>query len=315
MIKFRVFVAVVLSVVASSQVAVGQNQPLGPRQQAAPQAQAYAPPGFPLDAAHQQWVDQILAFWEQHSAKIQRYQCDFNRWEYDPVFGPAPNPQTGQDVAKTYSTGEIKYESPDKGSFEVKTIQVYKATQADGQPTYVARDDVAKEHWVCNGKSIFEFDYKNKQLKETELPPSMQGRAIVDGPLPFLFGAEAEKIKQRYWIRGVTPPDVQGQYWLEAIPKTRADAANFLKVLVILDQQQFLPLAMRVFPPNFHERNNRTMTAYQFQNREVNASNITQNLLLWQRAFHDPPTPKGWQRVVNRHQPDVATNGQASQNR
>ena len=37
------------------------------------------------------------------------------------------------------------------------------------------------------------------------MPPELQGKAIVDGPLPFLFGADAQKLKQRYYLRIITP--------------------------------------------------------------------------------------------------------------
>ena len=33
----------------------------------------------------------------------------------------------------------------------------------------------------------------------------MRGEAIADGPIPFISGAKADKMKQRYWIRDITP--------------------------------------------------------------------------------------------------------------
>jgi hypothetical protein len=47
-----------------------------------------------------------------------------------------------------------------------------------------------------------------------------------------LFGAKAEKIKERYWVRAVHPPQgKEGQeYWIQAYPKRRQDAANFKMV-------------------------------------------------------------------------------------
>ena len=73
----------------------------------------------------------------------------------------------------------------------------------------------------------------------------MQGKAIVDGPLPFLFGAKADKIKARYWLRVITPSDAKGEYWLEAWPKSRYDSANFQRVEIILDEKDYLPKACR----------------------------------------------------------------------
>ena len=60
---------------------------------------------------------------------------------------------------------------------------------------WVKQTDAIGEHWVCDGKSVFEYRHDQKQLVERPIPPQLQGKAIVDGPLPFLFGAEAAKLK------------------------------------------------------------------------------------------------------------------------
>ena len=83
------------------------------------------------------------------------------------------------------------------------------------------------EHWVCNGTSIYEFRHGDRQLRETKLPPELRGKAISDGPLPFVFGAKADTLKKRYFMRLVTPPGVTDQIWLESLPRFQADAANF----------------------------------------------------------------------------------------
>ena len=41
--------------------------------------------------------------------------------------------------------------------------------------------------------------------------PEMQGQSIGDGPLPFLFGAKADTMKSRYWIREITPNRQHGR--------------------------------------------------------------------------------------------------------
>src|SRR5690606_37857906 len=104
------------------------------------------------------------------------------------------------------------------------------------------------EHWVCDGKSVFEYRHEQKQLVERPIPPSMQGQAIMDGPLPFLFGAERNKLMARYWLRVMG--ETNNEIWLEALPKDQRDAANFKSVKVILDRQQILPKAMEVNPPD-----------------------------------------------------------------
>jgi TIGR03009 family protein len=130
-----------------------------------------------------------------------------------------------------------------------------------------------------HGQSVFSHDPASKQQTQTVLPPEMRGKAIADGPLPFLFGADAEQIKQRYWIRPLPmPPDVKGEYWLEAFPKRREDAANYSKVHVIIDHKDFLPKGLVIFDRNFDPASNPARSTFTFEQRESNWSIALQQL-------------------------------------
>ena len=256
------------------------------------------PRPFPaLDEEHEQFLDQVLALWEERSQSVERYRCRFQRWEYDPIFGP-------RDTFKTYSEGVIKYAAPDKGLFRVDRIMEYAAPETPGaSPQFVQREGHLGEHWICDGESIYEHDHTNKQLIQRELPPSMRGKAIANGPLPFLFGADAQQIRQRYWIRPLpVPQDIEGEYWLEAYPKLRPDAANYKKVHVIIDHRDFLPKGLVIFDRNFDESRNPARTTFTFQNREVNWSLALNALKFWHREFYEPDVPAGWQKVVERYE-------------
>jgi TIGR03009 family protein len=259
------------------------------------------PPPFVLNAHEQQRVDQILNFWESRSAKVKTYQCRFTRWEYDFVFGPKdPN------HAKTRSYGVIKYAAPDKGMFLVETIGHFAPPERPGgQPTYPEKRVEHAEHWVCDGVSIFEFNAEKKQLIESRLPPELQGKAITDGPLPFLFGAKASQLKERYWIREMQPPPGSvNEYWLEAMPKTRRDTTNFQRVEVILDQKMFLPTGLQLFPPTYDPVHNPSRTSYQFEDRKVN--NLVDQVQGFMNSFVRPRVPDGWTKHVEVFQQPAA---------
>jgi TIGR03009 family protein len=260
-----------------------------------------APSWFPLPDDHAKYLDDILKYWEQKSDTVERYQCKFKRWEYDPVFGPKPGPD-GTDIPKSYSEGELHYKKPDKGNFHVKLSKVYVAPKAEGEKaTYEKQADEMNEHWVCDGMSVFEFDGRKKQLIERPLPAEMQGKSIADGPLPFLFGAKAATIKQRYWIRVITPESAKNEYWLEAHPKSRHDAANFKLVQVIIDEKDFLPKKLTVFAPNYDPRTNPAKTSYVFEEREVNWNEFLKKLVdPFARAFDKPTAPFGWTKIVEK---------------
>jgi len=261
----------------------------------APPAVASAP--FPpMTAQEQKFLDEVLGYWEQRSKAVERYRCTFRRWDYDPVFGP-------QNTFKTYSEGTIKYSAPDKGMYKVEKILHWSPPAQPGEkPNFVQRPDEAGEHWICDGLSVFEHDYKSKQLVQRELPPQMRGKAIADGPLPFLFGAEAAKVKQRYWIHPLpVPADVKGEYWLEAYPKWRQDAVNYQKVHVIIAQDDFLPKGLVIFDRNFNPVRNPARSTFTFESREVNWSVALQQLNIFNREFYEPKPPFGWKKVVEKY--------------
>lgn len=252
------------------------------------------PNWLPLSREHEQYIDKLLGYWEFKSKQIERYRSHFKRWQYDPVFGPRDQPYT-------YAQGRVEYSAPDKGLFKTESLLYYTHPAAAGEkPKYEARPGDQGDHWICDGQSIFEFDYKQKKLFQRELPPDMRGQTITDGPLPFLFGAEAAKLKARYWMRVITPDGATDEYWLEAVPKTHVDAGNFKKVEVIIAREDYLPKAIQIYPVTYDARENPAKTVFMFENREINFTDLN-DLNLFRRQFFNPATPLGWQKVVQKY--------------
>ena len=246
------------------------------------------PPGFKLSTVEQAYLDQVLQQWETQSDQIQTFSCDFTRLVYDPVFGPA-------DRHKNEEDGTLSYQKPDKGSFEIKKVRQWDAKEQK----YVPNSQAIGEHWVCDGEAIYEYKNEQRQLVVRPIPPEMRGKSIVDGPLPFLFGAEAAKLKRRYWMR-IDPRTQAGQIRLVAVPKFQADAANYRQVELLLDQKQMLPTAMQVHMPD----SSRTVYTFALGGAQVN-SRMT---ALWNQLFSSPRTPFGWKRIVE--QPQAAQTAQ-----
>jgi TIGR03009 family protein len=271
---------------APRQTTANPNAPQPPGQVNA-RAVAPPPPPFVLTPQEEAHLDEILILWEQQSSAIKTYKCEFARWEYGSFLGQRP-----EDVGKhrTKSQGELKYAAPDKGMFKVNSIELYDAKTGG----YVKGGPENLEHWVCNGKSIFEINHKEKTRTERPLPPEMQGAAISDGPLPFVFGAKAGRLKQRYWMKDITPKDEVGKtIWLEAFPRYQADAANFKKVEIIIGKD-FMPVAIKMFNPAFDPaRGNDSTTVFAFDNMSYNRA--------WDNLFGDfvePPMPFGYKKIV-----------------
>jgi TIGR03009 family protein len=278
-----------------------------PQQSAAPPAggpseerMVHGPPTWwPLRPDHETYLDEILDYWEYNTAKIQRYECKFTRWIYDPA-AVRPDPQTGELPAREISQGVIKYMTPASAMYKVDKVYGYVPPAEDQGSRYDELDaERFGEHWVCDGQSIFEFDYGQKLLKQIVLPPEAQGEAISKGPLPFLFRAKKDEIKERFWIRVITPEGKTGEYWLEAYPRTQEDAAHFKFIHIIIDQKEFLPKALILFKRTFSERSPARET-FAFEDRQVNLTwkNFLQGLNIWKRDFFAPAVPDGWKKVV-----------------
>ncbi len=241
-----------------------------------------AQPAMALSPEAAAALERLLAAWETRNASVTTWSCGFYKWEYN-AWSPADT--AGERLAFSESTGEIKYAAPDKGLFRVK-----ESKQWNGEnKRYETRVGEAGEHWVCNGTSIYEFRHSERQLRETKLPPEMQGKAISDGPLPFVFGAKAETLKKRYRMRIITPPGVADQIWLEAQPRMQADGANFSKVELILQARDLMPFAMQIYKPGGQDRD-----VYQFDPR----TNLIDKGLDMIRDFSRPMTPLGYTFIL-----------------
>ena len=220
--------------------------------------QPIMPEGFPLDAESQKWVDQLVQFWEQESEKVRAYKCNFKRWHYMPQFLNYRDPTTQKLAARMVTVGEIRFAKPDRGRYEVKDVFHFSAPQVEGQqPDYLKSEDEEtrkkeQEKWITDGKAIYEFDFINQRMNVLELPPEMQGAGIQNSPLPFVFGAKADDLNRRFWIRPMAPEGIpEGHYMIEAYPKTAADARSYSKVQIVLSQKPFLPVRVELFGVNF----------------------------------------------------------------
>lgn len=280
--------------------------PAQPQVGATVQAVGQAPPGFQLNALEQAMLDQVLDAWQVHSGKVNDFKCAFERWEYN-AFSPKVN---GQEAPLNKCTGELSYKKPDKGSFQITEVRTFKtnppaADQAPNAPLagdWVKQPTAIGEHWVCDGKSIFEYRHQDKQLVERPIPPQLQGQSIVDGPLPFLFGADAAKLKARYWLRIEQQPN-KDIIWITALPRFQAQAADYSKVEIMLDRTRLLPTAMQVHMPDGSRH------VYMFRLAEATVNN---KFAIFDGLFARPRVPLGWKHVVEQPQMAQAANPPAA---
>ena len=270
------------------------------------------PPGFPLPADEQQYIEQVLDYWQKTSDKVRHYKCEFLRYDYDTEFVNIRDSRTNQLYAHHQAFGEIRFASPDKARFE--TTKVYKFAgppkEQGGNATYEPLEGhsmwgrTINECWVCTGQSVFSFDFEQKARYEEKIPPKLQGN-VVESPLPFLFGAKEDDIMKRYWVRYIPKykADAQGQkklveneIWLDIYPKRVNDAQSYSKVELILSADDFMPLAIHMYAPNYNPaKNNYSSRYFIFQKRQVNGKWAL--LQGWANRFVEVNVPLTWRKV------------------
>ncbi|HLA84600.1 MAG TPA: hypothetical protein VJL29_07380 [Thermoguttaceae bacterium] len=262
--------------------AQGQPMVMPPAQGQAALAAPQAPPWWPPSAVQQQYVDDVLKAWEQRGNQVELFESKFVRRSFE------PDSLTGTIKLVCTDYGQLKYKKPDKGLYEVMD-------DGKGGPN---------EKWICDGRSIYVYDFVGKKLIEKPLPPQMQGKMLGEGPVPFIFGAKADKMKQQYWIRPLPAPQgVTNQIWLEAWPRTQEGKADFCRAIVILGAKDVLPIGVRRYKDNGQSRDRNGQTRqlsptydeYTFYETVVNPKD-------WLAVLKgDPFTPRmdrGWTKEI-----------------
>lgn len=258
-----------------------------------PQAQMGNAPFPQLEPNFQKYLDEVLGYWQQSTSKIDRFSCDFKRWEYNPTI--SNNPQEFYSA----SIGTIRYMKPDKGMYKIDEIQ-YRVVKPDGTVKYEATPGQFGDWWICDGEKVHEYDRTLKKVTKYPLPPNMRGTEVFNSPLPFVFGVEATKVKERFWVRPLPPPVGQDGkpnpdlILIEAYPKFAADAVNYHHVTIYLDRNEFLPHAIEIaltqWTPQAPHRE-----IFQFSNRVKDAgilAKIKENV--FRQSFIPEDPPKDW---------------------
>lgn len=260
--------------------------------------QIIQPKGFPLAPAHADFVDKLLSHWENNSKQIEKYKCGFRRYDYDRSIVEWRD-ANNRLAAHSVVMGQIRFAAPERAHYETTQVLdfVRPPQQPGAQADYLESKDPDYEKWICDGKSTYQFDFKNSRLLETKIPVGMQGN-VAESPLPFIFGAEKKAVMERYWVRYIQPTaGIENEYWLELFPKRASDAQNYSKIELIIAREDFLPKAMHIYSAQYNPAaGNETSRYFAFENREVN--NQLTKLGDFLGVFIKPRLPFGWTRVI-----------------
>lgn len=272
-------------------------------------------PGFlPLAPDHEQFLGQLLDHWEKTSSQIKRLTCEFQRWDYDPTYCNWRNPGDNRLAAARIVRGKIQYGAPDKADSQSLETWEFAGTKDNAGVEAHYRQNAAeeaRERWMCDGTAIFEYDFSNKKLYEIAIPAELQGEALSQSPLPFLFGAKRTEMQERFWMRVSTPQGVGNEYWIEAWPKRRDDAVNYQRVEIVISGEDFLPKSIHIYSRDYDAARSPVSHHFEFSNKRVN-DQLT-GIRDFFGVFIRPQTPIGFERVpISRMGDPSATSANAA---
>ncbi len=211
----------------------------------------------PTDAELQQ-LDEFLAKWEEFGRGIKRVSCDVHMREFDGVL------QQNSKKPVVHTWGQFRFITPSQFMYHVKGEFVYTDAKPDGEWK------PGQNEWmiVLNSKEFLQYDFQNKKVVVFPVVSEEQDMDLTmdNGQFPLFFVAKANVLKNRFYLRIITPAAKQKtQVWIEAFPRYARDAQQFQSITFILDLKDLQPTYMRKIGVN-----GKSKTDLTFENVQVN---------------------------------------------
>lgn len=229
---------------------------------------AFVPPPahYKLSENDQLKLDEFLAHWENFGKGIKQVSCDVHMMEFD---GGVLQQDSKKPVAHNW--GLFRFKAPNQLLYHIKGEFSY--ANADSGSDAVWKEGQNELKIVLDGKSLVQYDYENKKAVVYPLAEDEQNLDLTmdNGQFPLFFVAKAETLKNRFYLRLVTPAAKrQSEVWIEAFPRYARDAQQFQSIVVILGLKDMQPTYMRKVGVN-----GKSKTDLKFERVEVNKGRWT----------------------------------------
>ena len=235
---------------------------------AAPVANAFVPPPahYKLSENDKLKLDEFLTHWENFGKGIKQVSCDVHMMEFD---GGVLQQDSKKPVAHNW--GLFRFKAPNQLLYHIKGEFSY--ANADSGSDAVWKEGQNELKIVLDGKSLVQYDYSAKKAVVYPLAEDEQNLDLTmdNGQFPLFFVAKAETLKNRFYLRLVTPAAKrQSEVWIEAFPRYARDAQQFQSIVVILGLKDMQPTYMRKVGVN-----GKSKTDLKFERVEVNKGRWT----------------------------------------
>ncbi|MBQ9128372.1 MAG: hypothetical protein IJY15_11510, partial [Thermoguttaceae bacterium] len=233
-----------------------------------PVANAFVPPPahYKLSENDKLKLDEFLTHWENFGKGIKQVSCDVHMMEFD---GGVLQQDSKKPIAHTW--GLFRFKAPNQLLYHIKGEFSYADVDAGGEASWKEGQNELKI--VLDGKSLTQYDYANKKAVVYPLAEDEQNLDLTmdNGQFPLFFVAKAETLKNRFYLRLVTPAAKrQSEVWIEAFPRYARDAQQFQSIVVILGLKDMQPTYMRKVGVN-----GKSKTDLKFERVEVNKGRWT----------------------------------------
>lgn len=203
-------------------------------------------------------LNDFLVRWEEFGKNVKRVSCEVHMREFDSVL----QQNSKRPVAHTW--GQFRFISPNKLMYHIRGEFVYSDEKPEGEWKE------GQNEWmiVLNSKEFIQYDYKNKKVVVFPVASEEQDMDLTmdNGQFPLFFVAKADSLKDRFYMRIITPANKQkDEVWIEAFPRYCRDAQQFRSITVILGLKDLQPTYMRRLGVNGKSRTDLT-----FKNVSVN---------------------------------------------
>ena len=191
-------------------------------------------------------LDQFLTRWEEYGKDIKKVACSVETKER----GGGLYGEEG-DVPLSHNFGEFRFIAPNKLLYHIRgEFQYDKEEDGKKKPEY--KKGLGEKKFVLDGKSLTEYDFKNRVALVTPIPEDQQNKDLtMDGPIPIFFIAKADNLKRRFYMKLITKPEKQDkEVWIEAWPRQAADAQSFQRIIITLRLSDLQPYYMRQYHAN-----------------------------------------------------------------
>ncbi len=231
-------------------------------------ANAFVPPPahYKLSENDRLKLDEFLAHWENFGKGIKQVSCDVHMMEFD---GGVLQQDSKKPVAHNW--GLFRFKAPNQLLYHIKGEFSYANADSGGDAVWKEGQNELKI--VLDGKSLTQYDYENKKAVVYPLAEDEQNIDLTmdNGQFPLFFVAKAETLKNRFYLRLVTPASKrQSEVWIEAFPRYARDAQQFQSIVVILGLKDMQPTYMRKVGVN-----GKSKTDLKFERVEVNKGRWT----------------------------------------